>query len=59
MQMKDGYTDGHHGEWMTPLNLFEEQLMMYWNNNYKIHVHANGDLGQQMVIDLVQKAQNN
>ncbi|MCP4803458.1 MAG: amidohydrolase family protein [Bacteroidetes bacterium] len=58
MQMKDGYTDGHHGEWMTPLSLFEEQLMMYWNNDYKIHVHANGDLGQQMVIDLVQKAQN-
>ncbi len=58
MQMKDGYTDGHQGEWMTPLNLFEEQLMMYWNNNYKIHIHANGDLGQQMVIDLVQKAQN-
>ena len=57
MQMKDGYTDGHHGEWMTPLDLFEEQLMMYWNNNYKIHVHSNGDLGQQMVIDLVKKAQ--
>ena len=59
MQMRDCYTDGHSGEWMTPLNLFEEQLMMYWNNNYKIHVHANGDLGQQMVLDLVQKAQNN
>ena len=57
MQMKAGYTDGHEGEWMTPLNLFEEQLMMYWNNNYKIHVHSNGDLGQQMVIDLVRKAQ--
>lgn len=57
MQMKDGYTDGHSGEWMTPLDLFEEQLMMYWNNDYKIHIHANGDLGQQMVIDLVKKAQ--
>ena len=56
MQMKDGYTDGHHGEWMTPLELFEEQFMMYWNNGYKLHVHANGDLGQQMVIDLVRKA---
>ncbi|GAA3560817.1 amidohydrolase [Snuella lapsa] len=55
MQMKDGYTDGHDGEWMTPLDLFEEQLMLYWNNDYKIHVHANGDLGQQMVIDLVKK----
>ena len=57
MQMKDGYSDGHQGEWMTPLDLFEEQLMMYWNNDYKIHVHSNGDLGQQMVIDLVKKAQ--
>lgn len=57
MQMKDGYLDGHHGEWMTPLDLFQEQLMMYWNNDYKIHVHSNGDLGQQMVIDLVEKAQ--
>jgi len=56
MQMKDGYTDGHHGEWMTPLDLFEEQLNMYWNHGYKIHVHSNGDLGQQMVIDLVRKA---
>ena len=57
MQMKDGYADGHKGEWMTPLDLFEEQLMLYWNNDYKIHVHSNGDLGQQMVIDLVKKAQ--
>ena len=57
MQMKQGYTDGHHGEWMTPLDLFKKQLDMYWNNNYKIHVHANGDLGQQMVIDLVREAQ--
>ena len=57
MQMKEGYTDGHHGEWMTPLDLFKAQLNMYWDNNYKIHVHANGDLGQQMVIDLVREAQ--
>lgn len=59
MQMKKEYTDGHTGEWMTPLGLFEEQLMMYWDNDYKIHVHSNGDLGQQMVIDLVEKAQAN
>jgi hypothetical protein len=57
MQMKDGYTDGHHGEWMTPLQLFSEQVSLYWKNGYKIHVHANGDLGQQMVIDNVAKMQ--
>ncbi len=57
MQMKDGYTDGHEGEWMTPLDLFAEQVDQYWNNGYKIHVHANGDLGQQMVIDNVERLQ--
>ena len=53
MQMKDKYTDGHHGEWMTPLNLFKEQMSLYWNDGYKIHVHANGDLGIQMAVDNV------
>ena len=57
MQMKDGYTDGHTGEWMTPVDLFSEQVSLYWQNGYKIHVHANGDLGQQMVIDNVAKMQ--
>jgi predicted amidohydrolase YtcJ len=57
MQMKDGYTDGHEGQWMTPLDLFGKQVKMYWNNGYKIHVHANGDLGQQMVIDKVAQLQ--
>ncbi|MEH6592176.1 MAG: amidohydrolase [Halioglobus sp.] len=57
MQMKDGYTDGHEGEWMTPLDVFRDQVDMYWNNGYKIHVHANGDEGQQMVIDHVARLQ--
>lgn len=57
MQMKDGYTDGHEGEWMTPLDLFREQMQLYWDSGYKIHVHANGDLGQQMVIDTVKGLQ--
>jgi hypothetical protein len=51
MQMKDNYTDGHHGEWMTPLDLFKEQISMYWDNGYKIHVHSNGDKGIQQVLD--------
>ncbi|MFT5808924.1 MAG: putative amidohydrolase YtcJ [Moritella dasanensis] len=53
MQMKDGYLDGHEGEWMTPLPLdvFQQQLSFYWDNDYQIHVHANGDLGIQQVLD--------
>lgn len=57
MQMKDGYTDGHQGEWMTPLDLYEEQVKFYWDSNYKIHIHANGDLGIQMAIDVIAKMQ--
>ena len=51
MQMQDGYTDGHAGEWMTPPDLLKEQLSLYWDNGYKIHVHSNGDLGIQQVLD--------
>jgi predicted amidohydrolase YtcJ len=57
MQMKDGYTDGHAGEWMTPLDLLEQQVAMYWDNGYRVHVHANGDLGQQAVIDILKRQQ--
>ena len=53
MQMIDGYTDGHHGEWMTPLNVLQEQISLYWNSDFKIHIHANGDRGIQQVLDFV------
>ncbi len=59
MQMEGDYTDGHKGEWMTPLNLLKEQLTMYWNAGYKIHVHANGDKGIQQVIDFNKLDQQN
>ena len=51
MQMKDDYTDGHHGEWMTPLNMLQQQMSLYWNENYKLHIHANVDKGIQQVLD--------
>ena len=52
MQMKDGYTDGFKGKWMTPLALFKEQMNYFWDKGYKIHIHANGDLGIQRCIDI-------
>ena len=36
---------------MTPPDLLKEQLSLYWDNDYKIHVHSNGDLGIQQVLD--------
>ena len=55
MEMKDGYSDGFQGQWMTPLALFEEQMNFYWDKGYKIHIHANGDLGIQRCIDITRK----
>ncbi len=54
MQMKDGYKDGFKGQWITPLDVFKEQMNFYWDKGYKINIHANGDLGIQMCIDLVE-----
>ena len=55
MQMKDGYRDGFKGQWMTPLDLFKEQMNFYWDKGYKIHIHANGDLGIQRCIDITRE----
>ena len=57
MQMKDGYIDGHKGEWITPLALLQQQLDFYWDRDFKIHAHTNGDLGIQEVMGFVSKAQ--
>lgn len=53
MRMEGGYTDGHQGEWMTPLDLLKQQIKFYWDAGYKIHIHANGDQGIQQVLDYV------
>lgn len=57
MRMDGGYTDGHQGEWMTPLDLLQQQVKFYWDKGYKIHVHANGDEGIQQVLDYVAENQ--
>ena len=55
MQMKDGYIDGHHGEWMmTPENL-EQRAQLYWNAGYQLHIHVNGDLGLEVVLDMLER----
>ena len=55
MQLKEPYRDGFKGKWMTPLSLFEKQMNYYWDRGYKIHIHANGDLGIQRCIDITRK----
>ncbi len=62
MQMRDPYLDrhgnpdpDHHGEWIMPPDMFEERSKLYWDAGFQIHVHVNGDLGLDMVLDMVER----
>ncbi len=55
MQMKDDYTDGHKGEWMQEPTDLEASMRPYWEDDYTIVVHANGDLGFDTAVNIVDK----
>jgi len=55
MEMKGGYTDGFEGQWITPPDLFEKQMNYFWDKGYQINIHANGDLGIQLCIDITRR----
>ncbi len=50
MQMKDGYLDGHEGEWMMDPDIFAKAFRKYWDAGYQIVIHQNGDAGLDMVL---------
>lgn len=56
MQMKDGYTDGHHGAWIVEPAAFDFMFQAYWDAGYQIHVHNNGDAGLAVVLASFEKA---
>lgn len=56
MQMKDGYTDGHHGAWIIDPPVFSYAFQGYWDSGYQIHVHNNGDAGFDVVLGELEKA---
>lgn len=57
MQMSEGYIDGHDGEWMMTPDHLEEAARLYWQDDFQIHVHVNGDLGLERTLDIVEKLQ--
>ena len=57
MQMAEPYTDGHHGEWLTEPEEFAKYAQFFWDKDYRIHVHANGDKGVEMVLNNLEKLQ--
>jgi predicted amidohydrolase YtcJ len=57
MQMSEGYIDDHHGEWLMTPDQLEEAVRVYWQADYQIHIHINGDLGLDKTLDIVKKMQ--
>ena len=55
MQMKDGYTDGHHGEWIASPDELRAAVRLYWDAGYQIHTHVNGDLGLDVLLDALEQ----
>lgn len=51
MMMKDGYTDGHAGAWIMDPEVFTYAFQSFWDAGYHIHVHNNGDLGMDVLLD--------
>jgi hypothetical protein len=54
MKMKDGYLDGHHGEWLMEPEIFETAFETYWDAGYQLHVHQNGDGALDFVLDTLE-----
>jgi predicted amidohydrolase YtcJ len=60
MQMRDPYLDEsghpdlcHHGEWMMQPDTFRAFARVYWNADWQLHIHVNGDAGLDLVLDTI------
>ncbi|MBX7104616.1 MAG: amidohydrolase family protein [Gemmataceae bacterium] len=56
MMMKDGYTDGHKGAWIMDPPVFGFAFQAYWDAEYQIHTHNNGDAGLEVLVGELEKA---
>jgi predicted amidohydrolase YtcJ len=63
MQMRDGYLDAngnpdphHHGEWIMEPAELRRFFDVYWDAGWQIHIHVNGDLGLDVLLDIIADA---
>jgi len=53
MQVEQPYLDGHQGEWIAVPEDYTTAFKIYWDAGYQINTHVNGDLGLQLVTDVL------
>ncbi len=65
MQLQGGYLDvngnpdpSHHGEWMMEPEALARSFDAYWDADWQVHIHVNGDLGLDVVLDVLERAMN-
>ncbi len=56
MQMRDGYTDGHQGAWIMDPDVFTVAFQAFWDADYHIHIHNNGDGGMDVLLANLERA---
>jgi predicted amidohydrolase YtcJ len=66
MQMRDPYLDDagqpdlcHHGEWMMQPDVFRAFAKVYWNADWQLHIHVNGDAALDLVLDTIDECMTN
>lgn len=52
-----GYLDGHACEWLMEPEDLLAAARVYWNAGLQIHVHANGDAGIDVALDVLETLQ--
>ncbi|MFP6582765.1 MAG: amidohydrolase [Candidatus Hydrogenedentota bacterium] len=52
-----GYSDGHKGKWLTEPAELEEIARVFWNADFEIHCHVNGDEGLDVVLNTLETLQ--
>ncbi|MDA3015878.1 MAG: amidohydrolase [Actinomycetota bacterium] len=64
MQMADPYVDEHgdpdphhHGEWIMEPDELRRMFDVYWDDDWQIHIHVNGDLGLEVLLEIIEDAQ--
>ncbi len=62
MQMREPYLDNdgnpdpcHHGEWMMQPDTFRAFARVYWNADWQLHIHVNGDAALDLVLDTIEE----
>jgi hypothetical protein len=51
MMMREGYLDNHQGVWLMDNKNYRELFKLFWDANYQIHIHQNGDAALDRLLN--------